>query len=934
MINVIAELERYGVKFEFGGPDEVKVTCPFHDDHSPSCAINTQKRVFRCCTAGCKAKGDFIGFLAGQLKTTRQLIRKELSSRYDLSSDKTVDAQLIERYHAAIWQAGPLLQELYARGVTDADIRQYRLGVNNGRITIPIKNAAGMFVNIRSYLPGAPGADKFRNLKGRGGARLFPIEQLAYKKILVVGGEIKAIVAARILNQHGIGVVTSTLGESNWEPKLTASFSEADMVAVCYDIDEEGVRSQENTCMHLKQVTQVRSAVLPLDRARFPKGDINDFVVTGGDLLAVFMDAPKFAPTVKPHLRQEKPKKVSLSHAMTASCAGKRILVTGVVSTLDMSPYVIPKSLKIICSKDQEVCSNCPVYLKADGEPFEIHPESPAILDMVGRPKLAQQMAIMEDIGIPKKCGVWAPEAVTFYNVEDVRISPELEMTDRALDRSMQPAICIGTGVELNETYELIGRMHPHPATQQSTLLISKYRPAQDALSNFKVKHANHLLSFRPKEWTLDLLKVKLDEVYLDLENNVTRVWGRRNLHLFVDLAYHSPLLVEFEDKTIKGWTEILIVGDSAQGKSETAMTLQNHYGLGVKVECKNATVAGLLGGLQQLGARWFVSWGVIPTQDRRLVILEELKGTSVEVISKLTDMRSSGIAEIPKIERRRTHARTRLLAISNPRDDHPVGHHNFGISAIKQLIGNPEDIRRFDACLIVAAADANEKLINMAQESRERIPHRFHSDLCKNLVLWGWTTPRTILEPEAKDRILQAASDLSAEFSDAIPIVDRGSMRYKLARLAAALAVRTYSADQDNNCIVRLCHVEFIVELLRNTYNSPSFGYKEFTQSVRTQETIRDPEILRAAIINTPFPKDFVHSLMSKIVIELQDIQDWCGWDRTLAQSLISTLVRKHAIERRGRAYIKTSPFINWLKTLDVPERPAHIPENAGPDF
>ena len=74
-------------------------------------------------------------------------------------------------------------------------------------------------------------------------------------------------------------------------------------------------------------------------------------------------------------------------------------------------------------------------------------------------------------------------------------------------------------------------------------------------------------------------------------------------------------------------------------------MRLMDHYKLGARHECKNATSAGLLGGLQQLGSRWFVSWGIIPMHDKRLVVLEEIKGTPIEVLAKLTDMRSSGIA-------------------------------------------------------------------------------------------------------------------------------------------------------------------------------------------------------------------------------------------------------------------------------------------------
>jgi hypothetical protein len=926
MINVIAELERIGWGFSWAGDDEIRCLCPFHSDQSPSCSINVKKERFRCCTAGCNAKGDVISFLAGALKCTRADAKIDLATRYDLNLDRTIDANLIEGYHNDLWSAGPLLSELYARGLIDDDIRQYRLGTKDGRVTIPIKNSSHLYVNIRLYLPGAPGKDKFRNLKGRGKARLYPIEQLKYDKILIVGGEVKAIAAARQLNKHGIGCITSTLGESNWEPKLTQYFKGKD-VAVCYDIDAEGIKSQANTCRHLLSVTAIKTTKLPLDLEKFPKGDINDFVAAGGDMLHVWQAAELFVNTNTKAYENVKPKRVDLAYAMTAPCAGQRLLLTASVSTLDMSPYIIPSKIKVKCTRDTDYCAVCPVYVNTEDYLYDIHPESPIVLEMIAKPKASQLGALKEELEIPRRCEACEFESKDFYNVEDVRISPRLEITDRSADRSMQPAICIGNGVDLNETYDMIGRMHPHPATQQSTLLISKYRKSKDALSSHQP--SGDLEIFRPDSWTLQGLKDKLNHIYSDLESNVTRVYGRRPVHMFVDLAYHSPLFLSFEDKKVKGWVEILIMGDSAQGKTETTMNLQRHYKLGTKVECKNASVAGLLGGLQQMGSRWFVSWGIIPTQDKRLVILEELKGTTPEVISKLTDMRSSGIAEIPKIEKRRTHARTRLIALSNPRSDNPVGSYSFGIEAIKELIGSLEDVRRFDACLLVSSDEVSNEIVNEAQESRVKVPHIYTSDLCHNLVLWSWVAEDVIFEEDAKEAILSYASMMSETFCDAIPVVDRGSMRYKLARLAASIAARTYSSD-GSKVIVRLCHVEFINELLNEVYSTKLFGYLELTQSIKAASTLTDVNTIRKAILSTPFPKDFVTNLLGRQYIELQDLQDWCSWDRNQAQSLLSVFVRKHAFIRRNRAYTKSSAFITYLKTIDVPNRPDYIAQEA----
>jgi len=165
------------------------------------------------------------------------------------------------------------------------------------------------------------------------------------------------------------------------------------------------------------------------------------------------------------------------------------------------------------------------------------------------------------------------------------------------------------------------------------------------------------------------------------------------------------------------------------------------------------------------------------------------------------------------------------------------------------------------------------------------------------------------------------------------VPIIDKGSTRYKLARLSAALAARTFSCGGDN-CellLVRECHVRYISDLLERVYSSDVFGYKDYSQAQAAKNTLKDKSVIERQIMQAPFVRDFVESLLYKKDIDLIDIQDWCGWDRSDAQSLLSVFVRKHALVREQRHYRKTPPFISMLKDLlarDLPERPDHIEE------
>jgi len=939
-ISVVAELERCGWGFEWSGSDELKCRCPFHDDASPSCCVNVDKRVFKCFV--CKAHGDIVGLLAAILKAPRAVVLLDLGKRYVLDEKKIIDPHTIERYHQAIWSAGPLLKELERRAVSHDMVRKYRLGAYEGRVTIPIKNESGLYVNVRRYLPGAPGADKFRNARGRGKIRLFPHEQLRYDDVLLCGGEIKAIVAAEELNPHAVGAICATGGEENWDPRLTREF-QGKRVWVCMDVDEVGRRASQELCGILSRAARwIGEVVLPLDVDQHPHGDINDYVAAGGRLWPLLEAAAEYQRPGKSSAGDDTvdatPENTDLVSAMSATSVGRRLRVKVVVSSMDTAPYIVPHRVIPRCDRSQKECAICPVYSSEDNQEHEVAPESSAILAMVKARSHVLRESIMAALDVPRTCPAVDFDVTAHYNVEETRVSPQLDITERGVDRPMQPAYCVGESPELNASYYVTGRVHPHPLTQQSTLVVSRCEPAADALSTYEPHHLERLLMFQPDEWTRESVRSKLHKLYADLEANVTRICQRREIHLVVDMAYHSPLLIDLDDSpNTKGWVEVLIMGDSSQGKSETTMRMMRHYEVGAKVECKNATNAGLLGGVQKFGDRWFATWGVIPTHDKRLLVLEELKGMATEEIGKLTDMRSSGIAEMQKIEKRRTFARTRLIALSNTRGEgvRPLSSYNFGVEAVQELIGGLEDVRRFDTCLLVGADDVDAKALDAWVRERAPVPHRHTSELCHELVLWAWTRRESEVwfEPEAKTVILDEALSMSEEFTEQIPIVDRGSMRYKLARLAAAIAARTFSCDETMQAlVVRPCHAEFVAEFLKRQYRRPIVGYTDYTAAIRLTQTITDEPAVIKAINATPFARDLCKNLLNTSDIELQDVQDWCAWDRYDAQQLLSVFVRKQALLRVARGYRKTPPFIKLLRTLlengKLVDRPSYMEE------
>lgn len=931
-INALAELERLGWPVDPQNDNEVNCRCPVHNDSSPSLQLNIERNVWKCQAASCGAKGDIVSLVQHILITQsgnqidRAAVIAGLAAKYDLGHTKALSQDMIERWHDKVWESGPLLKALRDRGVTDDMIRKARIGYSDGRLTIPVYDVDRNVVNVRKYLPGAPGPEKMRNMKGYSEARLYQVEQTAFPTVMICGGEMKALVAGTYLNRFGVGCVAVTAGEGAWEHEFN-KLLKGKKILVCMDIDAGGKIAARKVAAQLCYDASIVCIVqLPLDPKDFPKGDINDWVASTKPVDADWKRLIESGTAYTPEQLLDDeldaiPIDVKLSQAAKADNVGKRIVVEAVIQSMDESPYLAPRTVRVNCAKDQPHCHWCPVR-PIDPDPtsgmvtLTVKGTALGILSVVNSPQAVQRQAVLQSLRMPP-CKSAVLQTVDHFDVVDVKLTPQLQIGGENRDHVTIPAMIVGRKVELNTPYIFSGKVYPHPKNQQACLLLDGVDEAKDSLMAY-TPDGDELL--RLEVFAGDITR-QLADIYADFEANVTNIYLRPDLHLLIDLCYHSPLEMMFDGQVRNAWVNALIVGDSSQGKSEASQMLMRHYGLGERVDCKNATVAGLLGGLQQgNGNRWWVSWGAIPTHDKRLVICEEIKGTPTEVLGKLTDMRSSGIAQIPKIEKRMAHARTRLLMISNPRSDRPVSAYNFGVETLLELMGSLEDVRRFDVALVMSAKEIEPSKISILAKNKPLKDHMYTGELCRKLILWAWTrsADQVRFDRVAEVACMDHAATLCNEFSEALPLVDRGTMRFKIARLAAALAARVFSTDEDRQVLrVKVDHVDYIFNWLRRMYGSNVFGYKDFSAAQIFASTVMDPDTVRRQILGTKHPKDLVEHLLHAQEVSLVDLQDWCEVGGEDARSLLSFLVRKHALYRVKRWYVKTSEFITLLKTM-----------------
>jgi len=933
-INALAELERVGCAFEPIGEDEVRIRCPAHDDSTPSATVNTAKNKWKCHAAGCSGGGDIVTLLALFMRVERATMLVDLGSRYELENVKSIQPSTVERLHEKVWDAGPLLTGLRDRGVTDEMIRAARLGYAKGRITIPVYDRRRRVINVRRYLPGAPGPEKMRNTKGYGKPRIYQVASLEkHDRVIFCGGELKALVTGWHLRKSGVGAFSVTASEGVWDSKWNALLK-GKTVYVCMDVDQHGEMAAVKVARKIVHAcAEVRMCRIPLDVAKYPKGDLNDWIgaegATEADILQMLEDAPVFDPADM-HTETAaagEATQVTIQEVTSPQLVGRRIAFNGLVSALHETPFLVPRKVTTYCDRDQPLCHACPVnLLEPSRTDNSVSQDVPAtamgLLLLVDQPASKQREGLMIALGIPR-CKVVQFVPTEHCRVHDVRLAPTLLITSEGTTNQAQPALIVDREAELNVSYNFEGVTYPHPMNQQAVLLIDELEQAEDSLGSYTPTQEDlqSLAVLQPKTWTLKALDEKLDVLWTDIEHNVTRIFKRRSPHVLFDLTYHSPLVLNIGGRDVPGWVNVLIMGDSGHGKSEMGIQFSAHYGLGERVETKNATVAGLLGGLSQIGNRWFVQWGVIPTHDRRLVILEEIKGADPEVIAKLTDMRSSGVAELQKIERRRAHARTRLVMISNPRGSKQLDAYNFGVDAIKELIGGLEDIRRFDAVCLMSGKQVDVAEMTALASQESTTPHVLTRELSRRAILWAWTRRSDQVKfPEATmETIREQTLELCGKFSEAMPLIDRGTTRFKLARLAAALAARTFSTDDDLEVIVvRPCHVEWIARFLAQQYAEPSFGYLDYSKAQVKADVIIEPEHVRRAILGTRYPRDLVAALLYRADITTHDLEDWCEVDQENARRLLSFFVRKRAMYRHKRQYRKTAEFIMLLKSME----------------
>lgn len=858
--------EHMGKSLLIGG-GQYKFVCPFHADKGPSLVTTPARNGVYHCFA-CGAKGNIYSYIlqAGISKTPLKWLAERFNIDASVSNNTspvkpkqiqasqespakpkqkmTVPSADVLKAHSNIMNMPDKIQELGVFGLTTDIIKKRLIGFNNGRFYFPIPDEIGDFVNIRMYDPNNKDMKVISYGKGFGEARLYPVENLRADTIYIMEGEKDCLVA----ESYGYNAITVTGGATSWNKKWNELFVNKNIIIVG-DIDQAGIEGANKKARELYPIAgQVKIVKLPIDASVIPNGDFTDYMSKCGGTVDLFNKIVEETPVFSPDGQDsEKEVRCLLADASKSTLIGKKCHMSNImINGRDRSPFSVPKDVVFTCKKyDEEKCGACEIAAGVFN--MRISKTDPVILQLV-QVHSRYINSILKNAA-NQKCKHIDVEIKSNYTVDKIMLSPN---TTYNIEEKFEYVNRIGfyiseagdAKVETNKCYDMRGVTLPEPNTQQLVHLIYWISQSDTDIDSFKLtpEIEESLSAFRVETTIGD----KLKDIYGEF-SKMCRIYGREDLMLLYDLAFHSAISFHFQGQSIgKGWVESCVVGDSGSAKTSTVKFLIKHYHAGEILDGESCTEAGLKGGLQQGfgGKSWQLQWGRIPINDRRLVVLDEASGIELETIANLSNIRSSGECIIQKIVSDKTRSRTRLIWIANPRKNNTtISNYTFGVDTVRDFFGKPEDVRR---CDVATTAATGEIPISVINKKHEDIVPRYTSELCSLLIRFAWSRSAEdiLILPDAEDLILTRSTEIGEKYSPVIPLVEAADMRNKIARLAVSLAIRVFNV-RNGIVIVEKDHVNFACDWLNKIYAKPMFRYDAFSEKELRKVRLENPEMV-----------------------------------------------------------------------------------------
>ena len=535
----------------------------------------------------------------------------------------------------------------------------------------------------------------------------------------------------------------------------------------------------------------------------------------------------------------------------------KRIAVDVEVVGRRDSVMIIPKTITAKCNASLELstkCSQCVLKGCPNGYIVNVDSNTRNILQFLEPSNIPLSGRVARMLGMTRRdCATWSYK-VTEQNVEKVFVSPRLTNETFETDRyTKQEAYYIGHGIKTAQSYRLSGYTHVSEKDGEVVLVFDKADELADSLSEFvwtKEMSDNSLIFRTDKPSVRDKLDYIIERMNLDVFN----LWGREDMLKSIYLAFHSLRKIPFQKRIINGWMDILIIGDSGQGKSHAIECFMKHYKAGFEAAAESLTRAGLLWGIDVKGnGPPSLIWGAIPRYSGRIVIIDEAASIVKEdgAFAAITEARSKGVVNVNAIVSGSAVAETRLITMTNPSDKLKMNTFLHPVEAIPQLIPAYQDIRRFTLAVGVMSNEIKDEDIHRDTYDIPDMDSEFTSERCSNLLYWAWSLkPEDIIFTHDVQKVVLDLSLLMCKtYSSEIPLVEPADQRHKLARVSAAFAAGTFSSPDGVKCEITEACVIAAHDFLNDIYRSKALDYEEY--SLANAKLIIAPEQMKELVHN-----------------------------------------------------------------------------------
>lgn len=463
---------------------------------------------------------------------------------------------------------------------------------------------------------------------------------------------------------------------------------------------------------------------------------------------------------------------------------------------------------------------------------------------------------------------------------------------------------------EPGSVYEFTGKVVADPRNQKITILAWNVKKADEVESIDQNKVKTLVDFFRGKPVSARVRWI------LKNFGSFSKIVKRENLALAGLLAYFSPIYLKFDGKVVRGWLIVAFIGDSTTGKSETVRSLLRLFGMGTLITGETASTAGLTAAaVQDKGGTWLVDWGFLVLMDLKLLAVDGFHKLSKEQSMSLDESERTGQVILTKAGKNRAYARTRQIKIANPVERLGA----FGTKSLSSFlypaqavptIFNDTSIQRLDLVVFADARDVKPEEVNQRLKA-EVDPLFFHLKEALKLV---WSNRLKVkFTDEVIDAILAKATELTTTFGWSGAKVASIDMKYKLARLSAALANLVLSFNEElTETIVEKEHVEYIAEFIRREYTRAGFHIlreKELNEVITPEEAHEILERIASSVFGSKDEVDKVKAIVEFIVEKGRITKDQLASkfhlaDKSELRPLISALQNEELIERRNGFY------------------------------